>query len=652
MKQRNGVGLGAYPEREVIRSSWIDRSAARARVAVHGRWDLRTRYSWMLAGIGRHEAGLIGLDVEALAAHGREVTPELLRRGPTRTLLPGMFAWLREVAARSLGTRHDDAQCLGAAAMLGGAFVELTGAEDRTMALGLAAATTVCSGVPVELVHAREDRALSAFERLGPFYEALGMSVALVTNTLSRAEKRAAYACDVTYVAGPQLVLDYLFDRVLLDGCHNGIRLRLERLVRSRGARLDGLVLGGLRAAFTDDSDQLLVDDAQRPLTIADPERTSEIHHARVDGLRVARELRLGEHFTLDAVAFEVVLTDAGQEAVGAATATLGGAWSRPAWRTRLITITLGGLHLWRRGITHEVESGGFQLLPEGAERLGDLGPELLPMLGLIEGQPLSAAQDPLRRMSLPRLFQRYQRFAGAGVALREVSGVLSGLYSRPVVRVPRLSGSAPSFGARRAFRSSAERDTALLRRLREITDAGEAVLLGVRDEDGARGWTERLVSEGIDACAVELVPDGSALTGQLEDAGASGRVTVLSSRALRAARVREPGRLHVLRLEPLQSARFDRLLYAHAEGSEVEHPLESLVALDDPLLELGPERLARGLLLRFVREDGSLPERIVRPFERRAQQRIERRHQDRLNAALRSEEAQEAALAFGGAHH
>lgn len=652
MKVRNGVGTGAYPERQLTQGGWIDRSTARARVLVHGRWDLRTRYSWMLKGIGRHEGALRDLDAAALSSHGRSLTPELVRRGPTRALLPGVFAWLREVAARSLGVRHDDTQCLGAAAMLGGAFVELTRAEDRTLALGLAAATTVASGVPVELVHARADRALVAYERLRPFYEALGMSVAFVSSEHSREQKRAGYACDVTYVAGSQLVLDYLYDRVLLDGQQNHIQLRLDRLLHGADARLESLVLRGLRAAFADDADQLLVDDAQRPMTIADPHGTSELHLARVEGVRVARELQLGEHFTLDAVGFEVALTPSGEAAVDAATAGLSGAWRRPAWRTRMVSVALTCLHLWRRGVTHEVEAGGLQLLPEGAERLGDSGAELFPVLGLVEEVALAPAQDPLRRMSMPRLFQRYQRFAGAGAVLREVSGALGGLFAQPVVPVPRLSGHAPVFEAKRAFRSADERDLALIARLRAITDTGEAVLLGVREEDGARAWAERLALEGLDARAVELVPDGSALAGLLEDAGTSGRVTVLPARALRAAAVREPGRLHALRVEPLQSRRFDRLLYAHAQGSEVERPLESFVALDDPLLGIEPGQLKRSALVRFAKADGEIPEVLLRPFERRAQKNIERRHQDRMHASLRAEEAQEATLAFGGVHH
>jgi len=651
MKLRSGVGTGAYPERERKRGSWIDRSTARVRVLAHGRWDLRTRYSWMFSGLRKHEAALAGLDDEALRAHGALLAPQLVRRGPSRTLLPATFAWLREMAARSLGERQDDTQCLGAAAMLGGAFAELPRAEDRTLALGLAAATTVCAGASVELVHARPDRAIAAHERLRPFFAALGMSTALVEADASRAEKRAAYACDVTFVAAPQLVLDYLYDRVLLDGRQNRIQLVLERLLRGREARLETLVLGGLRAAFVDDADRVLVDDGQRPLTIADPDRSSELHSARIEALRLARELRLGEDFTLDAVAFEVTLTAEGEASVESASEAVGGVWKRPAWRARMVTVALACLHLWRQGVTHELSGGGFQLLPEGAERLGNDGPEVLPVLGLVEDVMLTPSQDPLRRMSVPRLFQRYQRIAGTGATLREVSGSLFTFYERPVVRVPLLTGAEPTFSARSAFRSVEERDRALTARLRAITDAGEAALVGVREEDGARAWAERLVAEGFDAHAV-LAPSGSGPGGQLEDAGASGRVTLIPTRALRDLTVREPERLHVLRLEPLQSRRFDRLLYAHARGSQVEGPLESFGTLDDPVLAESTAQLLRSGLARVAKQNGRLPELLLRPLERRAQARFEGRHQGRLTAALRAEESQEAALAFGGIHH
>src|SRR6185503_9431317 len=158
------------------------------------------------------------------------------------SLLPEALAAAREAGRRALGERAVDEQVLGAAAMARGALAEMKTGEGKTLAIAMAAYAWSLEGGGVHVLTANEYLAARDARWMGPVYEALGTTCAVVTEATS--DQRAPYDADVTYGTCSELSYDHLRD--LSEQERTGWRMQR-----------------GLRAAIVDEADLLLIDRAR-----------------------------------------------------------------------------------------------------------------------------------------------------------------------------------------------------------------------------------------------------------------------------------------------------------------------------------------------------------------------------------------------------
>ena len=125
-------------------------------------------------------------------------------------------------------------------------------------------------------------------------------------------ERRAAYACDVTYCTNKEIVFDYLKDRIVLGRNATRIRLVAERLFGG-GSRAERLVLRGLCYGIVDEADSVLIDEARTPLIISDRSRDTSERETYEAALELARGLEAGNDFELDERERSVRITEAGR---------------------------------------------------------------------------------------------------------------------------------------------------------------------------------------------------------------------------------------------------------------------------------------------------------------------------------------------------
>ncbi|MHC4448416.1 MAG: prepilin peptidase, partial [Planctomycetota bacterium] len=150
---RPGIAIGVYPQREDIRDSWLDRTAAAAvglaRQHAHGR---RPRYWKFVNQVDEQSRGLDGLSDTELQTCVTELRRRLYSEGLTDELVASSFAMVREVASRYLGMRHYDVQLFGGWVMLQGKVAEMETGEGKTLTATLPAATAALAGIPVHIV--------------------------------------------------------------------------------------------------------------------------------------------------------------------------------------------------------------------------------------------------------------------------------------------------------------------------------------------------------------------------------------------------------------------------------------------------------------------------------------------------------------------
>ncbi|MFE5026595.1 preprotein translocase subunit SecA [Streptomyces sp. NPDC056656] len=166
-------------------------------------------------------------------------------------LMPEAFAAIREAARRTLGMRHFDVQLMGGAALHLGNIAEMQTGEGKTLAATLPVYLNALAGNGVHLVTVNDYLAERDAAWMGRAYRFMGLTVGVVRTDMDPADRRAAYACDITYGTNTEFGFDYLRDNMAWSK--------------------DELVQRGHHFAIVDEADSILIDEARTPLIISGP---------------------------------------------------------------------------------------------------------------------------------------------------------------------------------------------------------------------------------------------------------------------------------------------------------------------------------------------------------------------------------------------
>ena len=164
-------------------------------------------------------------------------------------LLPEAFAVVREASKRTIGLRHFDVQLIGGIVLHQGRIAEMKTGEGKTLVATCPAYLNALAGKGVHIVTVNEYLAKRDAEEMGQIHQFLGLSVGVILHDLEKAERQAAYNCDITYATNNELGFDYLRDNMVV----------YER----------DLVQRGLPYAIIDEVDSILIDEARTPLIIS-----------------------------------------------------------------------------------------------------------------------------------------------------------------------------------------------------------------------------------------------------------------------------------------------------------------------------------------------------------------------------------------------
>ncbi|TLY83866.1 MAG: preprotein translocase subunit SecA, partial [Gammaproteobacteria bacterium] len=246
------------------------------------------------------EPHIKSLSDEALRAKTDEFRRRLKEGATVDDLLPEAFAVVREAAQRTLRMRHFDVQLIGGIVLHRGMIAEMRTGEGKTLVATLPAYLNALTGEGVHIVTVNEYLAQRDADWMGPVYRFLGLSVGVIKNAQSPSEKRAAYACDITYGTNNEFGFDYLRDN---------LAFRLEERVQR-----------GVAFAVVDEVDSILIDEARTPLIISGPAEESTELYLRINEL-VPRLTRQKEEegpgdFSLEEKTKQVHITEAGHEHV------------------------------------------------------------------------------------------------------------------------------------------------------------------------------------------------------------------------------------------------------------------------------------------------------------------------------------------------
>ena len=222
------------------------------------------------------------------------MTPKLRERlanGETEDdILPEAFATAREACRRVIGEFPYKVQLMGAAVMQGGDIAEMKTGEGKTLTSVMAVYLNALKGEGVHVITVNEYLSQRDAEWMGQIHRYLGLTVGLNLRQLTKAQKRQAYACDITYTTNSELGFDYLRDNMV--------------------TRVEDRVLRGLNCALIDEVDSILIDESRTPLIISGGQKQTANLYLQAD--RFVKRLQENTDYEVDLKTRSVQLTEAG----------------------------------------------------------------------------------------------------------------------------------------------------------------------------------------------------------------------------------------------------------------------------------------------------------------------------------------------------
>ena len=245
------------------------------------------------------EPDFVGLDDAALVQKTTEFRDRHEKGESLDKLLPEAFAAVREAAKRALGQRHYDVQLMGGIVLHRGNIAEMRTGEGKTLVSTLAAYLNALPGKGVHVVTVNDYLAQRDSEWMGRVFAKLGMTTGVIIHGMSDPERRAAYACDITYGTNNELGFDYLRDNM---------KYALNDMVQFGGRPLEK---AEHHFAIVDEVDSILIDEARTPLIISGQTEDRTDFYKTIDQIIPLLD---EEDYTIDEKARSCTFTEEGNE--------------------------------------------------------------------------------------------------------------------------------------------------------------------------------------------------------------------------------------------------------------------------------------------------------------------------------------------------
>jgi len=464
-----------------------------------------------------------GLEPEQLAKAARLLNLEDLAESADA---PQFLAIARVAAERATGLRPFDVQLLGALRMMAGDVIEMGTGEGKTLSGAIAAAGYALAGRNVHVVTINDYLARRDAEWMGPLIEALGLTVGWITADSTRAERRAAYQCDVTYASVNEIGFDVLRDQLVTD--------------------VADLVSPNPDVAIIDEADSVLVDEALVPLVLAGTthRETPKLEIVRLVGQLVS-DKNADDYFATDDDNRNVHLTDAGAQKLERA---LGGidlyAEENVATTLTEVNVALHAHVLLQRDVHYIVRDGAVQLINASRGRIAALQrwPDgLQAAVEAKEGIETTETGEVLDTITVQALINRYPTVCGMTGTALAAGEQLRQFYKLGVSSIPPNTANVRVDEPDRVYITVAAKNEAIVDHIMATHASGQPILVGTQDVAESEDLHSRLLRRGVPAVVLNAKNDEEEAR-VIAEAGTLGAVTVSTQMAGRGTDIRLGG--------------------------------------------------------------------------------------------------------------
>lgn len=465
-------------------------------------------------------------------------------------LLPEAFATAREAAERVIGERPYPVQLIGGILLHQGDIAEMKTGEGKTLTSILPVYLNALAGQGVHVVTVNPYLAHRDAEWMGQIYRFLGLTVGCNDRTLTSVQKRAAFACDITYTTNSELGFDYLRDNMVMN--------------------LESRVLRGLHFALVDEVDSVLVDEARTPLIISGAGEMLDKQYLMAD--QFVKALRQDE-VEVDPQERQVYLSEKGIVHAERFFKVAHLYDHSHADLVHYIQQALKANYIMMRDVEYVVEDGEVIIVDQftGRKMEGrEFSDGLHQAIQAKEGVGIKQETKTLATITYQNFFRLYDKLAGmTGTAKTEEQEFLS-IYNMRTIVVPTNKPIARLDYPDALFKTKGEKYDAIVDEVVRLHAQGQPVLVGTPSVEISEILSQRLSQKKIPHPVLNAKNHAQEAE-IIARAGQRGAVTIATNMAGRGTDIKlgegvvELGGLAVLGTERHESKRIDNQLRGRA---------------------------------------------------------------------------------------
>ena len=577
-----------------------------------------------------HDA-MAQLTDEELKAKTTEFKDRLKKGETLDDLLPEAYAVVREAGKRVLGMEHYRVQVIGGVILHQGRIAEMRTGEGKTLVSTLPAYLNALTEEGVLIVTVNDYLAKRDAEWMGQIHQFLGLTVGVVLNDLTPEERKAAYACDITYVTNNELGFDYLRDNMAIYK--------------------EQLVLRNLKYCIIDEVDSVLIDEARTPLIISGQSGKSTKLYELCDVL--ARQLERGEYhgemtqakalmneeieedgdFVVNEKDKVVNLTEQGIHKVEQFFHIDNYADPENLEIQHNIILALRAHNLMFRDRDYVVKDDEILIVDEFTGRIMPgrrYSDGLHQAIEAKEHVKVKRESKTLATITFQNFFNKFEKKAGmTGTALTEEKEFRE-IYNMDVVEVPTNKPVARIDYNDAVYKTKRGKFKAVIDSVKESHDKGQPVLVGTITIETSELLSEMLRKEGIphNVLNAKFHEKEAEI---VAEAGKHGAVTIATNMAGRGTDIkldeeaRAVGGLKIIGTERHESRRIDNQLRGRAGRQGDPGESRFYISLEDDLMRLfGSERMMTIFNSLGIEDNEQIQHKSLSNAIERAQKKIE----------------------------
>ena len=579
------------------------------------------------------EINLLEKDIEKLEdsefpKKTNELMEELKKGKKLNDILPQAFAFTREASRRINNERHFDVQLVGGVVLHEKKIAEMKTGEGKTLTIVLAAYLNALEKKGVHIVTVNDYLAKRDSQNMGKIYNFLGLTCGYINTGQTDQERKENYSKDITYATNSELGFDYLRDNM---------KFSKEEMVQRNH-----------NYAIVDEIDSCLIDEARTPLVISGAVEDKTNQYIAVN--KLVKNLK-NEDFEIDEKDKNILLTNKGIDNVEKIFSNAGVLKNNNFYDPSNLHIVhhvnqaLRANHLFQNGRDYIVKDGQVIIIDEqtGRQLPGRrFGDGLHQSLEAKENLNINSENQTLASITYQNFFKLYTKLAGCTGTARTESEEFFEIYNLSVVSIPTNKKMIRKDWNDQIFRTSEEKDTAIIKKISECNNLGQPLLVFTSSINKSEHYSKLLNEKSIKHIVLnaknhekeaEIIANAGKKNSIIITTSISGRgvdIKLGGQDESEKNDIKNLGGLFVIGTERMESRRVDNQARGRSGRQGDEGNSIFFVSLEDDLMRIFGSESMNNILEKLGLKDGeSIDHPWINKALERAQQKVEARNFD-----------------------